>query len=90
MKKIKCEHPEMQQIFGRAIWNEEKGLWEVSLLFTEARYCLGGDYRMMESSFEAEVSACDEFVLPAAMIQAKGFNAEEIISGSIVKNLKEF
>lgn len=88
MKRIDWEQPHIQQIFGQAIWNSEKGMWEVILTLTNMVHTVSKEYVAIQTNFEADVKACDEFVLPATIIQANGFKAEEIIKGSVITNTK--
>lgn len=89
MKHIDWEQPHMQQIFGQAVWNPEKGMWEIKLILTDMIHtAVSKEYLTIQSNFEADVAVCDEFVLSTAIIQANGFKAEEIIEGSVITNIK--
>ena len=89
MKHIDWEQPHIQQVFGQAVWNPEKRMWEVKLVLTDMVHtAVSKEYLTIQSNFEADVAACDEFVLPTAIIQANGFKATEIIKGSVIANTK--
>ena len=88
MKHIEWERPSIQQVFGQAVWNPEKEMWEVALTLTEMVYTNTKNYLTVQKNFEVDVKACDEFVLPTAIIQANGFKATEIIKGSVIANTK--
>ena len=88
MKNIDWEQPHIQQVFGQAVWNPEKGMWEVKLTLTDMVHTNFDKYVTIQTNFEVDVRACDEFVLPTAIIQANGFRAEEIIEGSVIANTK--
>jgi len=64
-------------------------MWEVKLVLTDMVHtAVSKEYLTIQSNFEADVAVCDEFVLPAAIIQANGFKATEIIKGSVIANIK--
>lgn len=89
MKHIDWEQPHIQQVFGQAVWNPEKRMWEVKLVLTDMVHAaVTKDYLTIQTNFEVDVAACDEFVLPTAIIQANGFKATEIITGSVIANVK--
>ena len=89
MKHIDWEQPHIQQVFGQAVWNTEKCAWEVKLVLTNmTRNAVTKEYITIQSNFETDVRACDEFVLPTAIIQANGYKADEILEGSEVFNTK--
>lgn len=88
MKHIDWEQPHIQQVFGQAVWNPKKEMWEVALTLTDMVHTNTKNYLTVQGSFEADVEACDEFVLPTAIIQANGFRATEIIKGSVIANIK--
>jgi hypothetical protein len=88
MKHIDWEQPHIQQVFGQAIWNPEKGAWEVTLTLTDMVHTNLKEYLTVQTNFEVDVEACDEFVLPTAIIQANGFRAEEILEGTVITNTK--
>ena len=89
IKHIDWEQPHIQQVFGQAVWNPEKGMWEVALTLTNMVHtAVSKEYLTIQSNFEADVEVCDEFVLPTAILQANGIKAEEIIRGSVITNIK--
>ena len=89
MKHINWEQPHIQQVFGQAVWNSEKGMWEVKLILTDMIHTADSkEYLTIQSNFEADVEECNEFVLPTAILQANGIIAEEIIEGSVITNIK--
>lgn len=64
-----------------AIWNDEKGLWEVSIndTYESDTQFLDGKYHKTESNSTQEIkNTCDEFVFAWASLRHNGINTEEI------------
>ena len=84
------DHPRVMTVTAQAVWNEEKGLWEVAILHNETRYsCFGEKYDFVQTTHYIEVKDCDEFVISDALLAANGIDVQTLYNdyeNPIVKN----
>lgn len=77
------EQPIMMNVNAQAIWNSDKGCWEVSIVSTESNTChyAGNEkYTTCQNTYQAEVEICDEFVLACALLDMNGVNVKEALN----------
>lgn len=61
-----------------AIWNEEKGTWECCVKTLDHYQNLQGQWRTQKRIYHNKISACDEFVLPYAILDSNGIDLSVI------------
>lgn len=73
------DHPCTITVTAQAVWNPEKGIWEVDILQNETRYsALGDHYDFVQSVHHVEVEDCDEYVIADALLEANGINVQSL------------
>lgn len=69
----------IQKISAKAIWNEEKKIWEVVVKQKiTARSFYDKYFTTKTKSKIIEVDECDEFVIPWAVLEDNGIDTKEI------------
>lgn len=69
-----------QKVKALAVWNEEKRTWEVTIKQKfQAENCITGKlFTKHWTTKNIEISECDEFVIPWAILEDNGINTKVI------------
>lgn len=63
----------MMEIYGKAIWNDVKGAWEVEIKTKDLCENLSGNLCLLERTTKSTVKACDDLVFPLAVAEHNGY-----------------
>lgn len=89
MKTFEFSQPTMMSVNAQAIWNEEKGYWEVTVVQTDCGIAYPEEKYCVSQSVETVcVNDCDEAVIADALLHLNGLDVEtifELPKGSIIK-----
>lgn len=68
------------KVNAEAVWNEEKGKWEVTVHLVNENFVSlkDGEPCSLAISEKVEVVCCDEFVIPMAILEAEGLDTISI------------
>ena len=82
MKKFELgEQPHTMTVYAQAIWNKNKGVWEVDIVSNETCFVgFGEKYSFCQSTNHVEVEDCDEFVIADALLHTNGIDVQALYS----------
>lgn len=69
------------EVKAKAIFNEEKVCWEVSVEQIDNFENLNGEPCTMTTNHNVDVLCCDEFVVANAILHANGIDLESLYDG---------
>lgn len=88
MKHFELEAPKIQHLTAQAVWNELTKRWEISMFLMENGSIYSDEYKLMQSTFNAEIQSAENDVLPGAILQCFGFDSSAIFSNYKISNIK--
>ena len=66
-------------IEAKAVWNEDKGKWECDILAVDRVVDLKGEQWEQTRTLKCDIEACDEFVLPMAILECNGIDSDKVM-----------
>ena len=66
-------------IMAKAVWNESKGAWECDIVAVDRFENVKGEQAEQTRTLKCDIEACDEFVLPMAILECNGIDSDEVM-----------
>ena len=81
MMNHKAEQKAVMTLQAQAIWNDEKGCWDVVMTTFDTYHNLKGEYLSDYKVHHLDVEACNELVFTEALLYINGYSP--LVSSSV-------